>query len=172
MPTTKAHLSKLVTRLCSLPAQDKDEFGIRPQDIRDDLGGALMRFADSDEEATQIVDWLIFERPPDKRTYRPVAGEIPDAAEIVRERNTAANTPKGCEKCEGTGRVYVKRRVKDLITDEPIDVDCQLLCDCAFGLFLKAKDKETADAQRKGPEREENPSLGSTASKARTGNAR
>ena len=137
MATSQKHLSKLVTRLCQLPAQEKDEFGVKPQDIRDELGAALQRFAKSDDDATHIVEWLIFERPVEDRKFRPGPGEIAEVARIVHEQQIA-EAPDGCELCDGTGWRYVKRPAKDVITGESYQADCRERCGCALGKYLAA----------------------------------
>jgi len=150
MPTSQKHLSKLVTRLCQLPAQEKDEFGVKPQDIRDELGHALQRFAKSDEDATRIVDWLIFDRPVEDRKFRPGAGDIAEVARIIHEQQIT-EPPKGCEHCDGTGWRYVQRPAKDVITGEIYQADGRIRCDCALGKYLgverKDTDQETARSQ-------------------------
>jgi len=144
MPTTKKHLSKLVTRLCAMPSQDKDVFFVDPQDIRDNLGHTLERYAQSDDEATRIVEWLVFERSAEQRRFRPQEWEIPEAARVVRERELAANTPRGCVNCEGTGCFYVKKLARDPITGVFYDADCQQLCDCALGKHLAERKGQPA----------------------------
>lgn len=102
MPTTKAEIKKLVTRLVQLPAQDSTMFGVAPEDIRESLGKALERYAASDDHATRMVDWLIFDRDPDQRKFRPTPGEIKDASESV-SRVKIQQGEGICQSCEGRG---------------------------------------------------------------------
>jgi len=107
MATTKFHTRKLVDELCSLPAQDKSMFDIDPQQIRDQLGKTLERFAGSDEHARRIVDWLLFDRTPEQRKYRPTPGEIREASEAC-PRDTQGQPPafnRDCPDCHGDGVV-------------------------------------------------------------------
>jgi len=107
MATTKGEIRKLVTRLVQLPAQDKTMFGVDGQEIRDELGKVLERFAKTDDHATRMVEWILFDRPLEQRKWRPTPGEIKDAAEAVAvERPSEAI----CMLCGGHGG-FVKGQV-------------------------------------------------------------
>jgi hypothetical protein len=101
-----------------------------------ELIDSLIRVSGEDlEHARRIIDRALkTPKCPTPADLEAIAENLPNAA------------PLGCEKCEGTGRVYVKRRVKDVITGDPIEVDCQKNCDCTLGQFLKAREKEAAMA--------------------------
>jgi len=105
MATTKAHLRKLVNDLCALPAQDKSMFDIEPQQIRDQLGKAIERYAASDDHASRMIDWLLFERLPEQRKFRPTPGEIREAAEGIPRDKPGAHIAPVCEVCNGSGCV-------------------------------------------------------------------
>ncbi len=100
MATTKPEIKKLVTRLVQLPAQDKTMFGVDGQEIRDEIGRVLERWAKNDDHARRLVDWLLFDRDPDQRKWRPTPGEIREAAEAVPTDRPEAFM---CPECSGHG---------------------------------------------------------------------
>lgn len=100
MATTKPEIKKLVTRLVQLPAQDKTLFGVEPQEIRDEIGKVLERWAKSDDHANRMVDWILFDRPPEQRKWRPTPGEIRDASEAVPAKRPDQFS---CAECRGQG---------------------------------------------------------------------
>lgn len=102
MATTKGEIRKLVTRLVQLPAQDKTMFGVDGQEIRDELGKVLERWAKTDDHATRMVEWILFDRAPDQRKWRPTPGEIRDAAEAVPIEKPGTRGA-GCPACGDKG---------------------------------------------------------------------
>src|SRR5260370_227776 len=101
MATTKGELKKLVTKLVQLPAQDKTMFGVDGQEIRDELGGQLERWAKSDDHSLRILYSLLFDREPDQRKWRPTPGEIRDASEAVPVARPSDGA--GCAECDWQG---------------------------------------------------------------------
>jgi hypothetical protein len=110
--TTKLHTRRLVTELCVLPAQDSTLFGISAQEIRDILGKSINRYAASDDHARRMVDWLLFERPPDQRRFRPTPGEIREASEVIPPHDPGQlENRQVCQICNGAGAI-----IRGLIT--------------------------------------------------------
>lgn len=105
MATTKRHTSGLVDELCVLPSQDSAMFGVEPQQIRDLLGKAIERYAVADDHARRMVDWLLFERLPENRKFRPTPGEIREASEAVPREKPGAPMVADCELCGGSGGI-------------------------------------------------------------------
>lgn len=128
MATSKIEIKKLVTRLVQLPAQDTSMLDVQSSDIRESLGKALERWAKSDEHAARMTDWLVFDRPPDQRKWRPTPGEIRDASEAVPAQPPTGET---CVICDGTGGLTrglvtwqetgpggIARRCREIVSDE------------------------------------------------------
>jgi hypothetical protein len=121
-----------------------------------ELVDSLIRVSHGDgERAQQIVDEALRSSPtcPTPATFEAISSDL----------GPRANSPRGCEHCEGTGMRYVPKRCERTTLDgdgkpyvyESYVADCQQRCDCALGQFLRAKDKEAAASQRK--QREPNP---------------
>jgi hypothetical protein len=95
-------LTKLVDRLCALPAQDVTNF-VGPQVIRDEIGRAIDRFCENEDHATRTVDALVF-RSGSETVWRPTPVEIRDAAQATPvEVSKMLPASANCPDCNGTG---------------------------------------------------------------------
>jgi hypothetical protein len=121
-----------------------------------ELVDSLMRVSAGDgERAQSIINEALKSSAtcPTPATFEAISSEL----------GPRANSPRGCEKCEGTGMRYVSKTHNRTTLDadgepyvyESYQADCQQRCDCSLGQFLKMKDKEAAAAQRQ--QREPNP---------------
>jgi hypothetical protein len=121
-----------------------------------ELVDALMRISAGDgERAQNIIDEALRSSAtcPTPATFEVISSAL----------GPRANSPRGCEQCEGTGMRYVPKTYNRTTLDadgnpyvyETYQADCQERCTCALGRFLKMKDKEAAAAQRQ--RREQNP---------------
>ncbi len=144
MSMSKAKTKMQVSRLVSLPAKDKEAFGVEPQQIRNDLGSSLERFCSSDDEAQRVVDWLVFTRDAESRKFRPAPGEIPDAVREVREIEARGSTTgiEGCDICDGQPWITITRRIIDPVTKQAEDRLGSQRCHCDKGQWFRQKDRE------------------------------
>lgn len=105
----KTWISKLVDRLCQLPAQNLEKL-VDAQAVRDEIGNAIKRAAKSEDHATRFVDRLV-EGESGRQVWRPTAAEIRDAAAATSveppPKLTAANP--NCPECSGSGFKTVYR---------------------------------------------------------------
>jgi hypothetical protein len=104
-----------------------------------ELIDSLMRVSDEDaDRARRIIDRAL------KSPQCPTPAEL----ESIASNLGAENVPKGCGKCEGTGMRYVTKPVRDPITGQIYEADCQERCDCELGRFLMAREVERKQMER------------------------
>jgi len=132
MPTTHAHVKKLVDRLVTLPSGQGGMFETVEDErkaVRTELGKALERYARSDADATTIVDRLM------EGKFRPTPGEMKAVADALPAQRQAARLPEPCETCQRSDFVEVERN----------GVSAAGRCACARGQRLAAADKLRAE---------------------------
>lgn len=103
----KKTITLLVDRLMRLPGRDAETMGVKPKDIRDDLGRAIDRYARTDDHATRAIEALLGER-----RFRPTEADIRDfcMGAPVSLQETYADKPR-CPLCNGNRFVTTWRLV-------------------------------------------------------------
>lgn len=90
-----------------LPGRDAEKMGIKPKDIRDELGRAIDRYAKNDDHAQRSIDSLMAEmrfRPTEADIRQFCAGTVPVIEGDYQTR------PK-CKDCDGNGFLTVYKLV-------------------------------------------------------------
>lgn len=90
-----------------LPGKDAEKMGIKPKEIRDDLGRAIEKYAVTDDHALRSVEALL----GDLR-FRPTEKDIRDYchATVAHQEHAYETAPK-CQLCDGNKFVTVWRLV-------------------------------------------------------------
>lgn len=84
-----------------MPAQDKEDFGVKPKDIRDDIGRAIQRHAVSDDHANRSIQNLV-----EQCKFRPTEADI---REFCWGTSVDMARPEYCAECDHTGWKQVTR---------------------------------------------------------------
>jgi hypothetical protein len=101
LSVSKEIITKLVDRLVRMPAQDKEDFGVKVKDIRDDIGRAIQRHAVSNDHADRSIQNLI-----EQCKFRPTESDI---REFCSGTSAETAAPEYCDECDHTGWVQITR---------------------------------------------------------------